>query len=59
MSLSISPLVNTVKRWLLKRAERHYLICAEVEQAKAREAMQNAAYYQRRAALARSARVSI
>ena len=43
--------------WWLQRAERHYLICADVEQQRAREAQMNVAYYQKRAALARSARL--
>jgi len=55
--LSISPVVRTIHHWWLRRAERHYLICADVEQARAREAQQNVAYYQKRAALARSARI--
>lgn len=53
--LSIGPVVQSIRRWYLKRAEDHYLICADVEQARAREAQQNVAYYQKRAALARSA----
>jgi uncharacterized protein YeeX (DUF496 family) len=53
--LSIQPIVQVIRRWYLRRAEDHYLICADVEQARAREAQQNVAYYQKRAALARSA----
>jgi len=53
--LSISPLIRLVHRWWLQRAEHHYLICADVEQERAREAQLNVAYYQKRAALARSA----
>jgi hypothetical protein len=52
--LSFSPLVRLVQRWWLQRAERHYLICADIEQQRAREAQMNVAYYQKRAALARS-----
>jgi len=55
--LSISPVVQVVRRWWLRRAEDHYLICADVEQARVREAQQNVAYYQKRAALARSSRL--
>lgn len=55
--LSISPVLRLVRNWWLRRAEDHYLICADVEQARAREAQQNVAYYQKRAALARSARL--
>lgn len=55
--LSISPIVRSIHHWWLQRAERHYLICADVEQQRAREAQMNVAYYQKRAALARSARL--
>ena len=55
--LSISPILNHIRQWWLRRAEDHYLICADVEQARVREAQQNVAYYQKRAALARSARL--
>lgn len=55
--LSISPVLRTIRQWWLQRAEDHYLICADVEQTRAREAQQNVAYYQKRAALARSARL--
>ena len=55
-TLSLNPLVRFVQRWWLQRAERHYLICADVEQQRAREAQMNVAYYQKQAALARSAR---
>jgi hypothetical protein len=55
-TLFISLALGTAHRWWLRHAERHYLICADVELARAREAMQNVAYYQRRAAMARSAR---
>lgn len=54
--MSISPIVRSIQRWWLHRAEQHYLICADVEQQRAREAQMNVAYYQKRAALARSAR---
>ncbi|HEV7617074.1 MAG TPA: hypothetical protein VGO51_03105 [Burkholderiaceae bacterium] len=53
--LSISPILRMIQRWWLRRAEDHYLICADVEQARAREAHMNVAYYQKRAAMARSA----
>jgi hypothetical protein len=53
--LSISPVLRMIQRWWLRRAEDHYLICADVEQARAREAHMNVAYYQKRAAMARSA----
>jgi hypothetical protein len=55
--LSVSPVLRAIRRWWLKRAERHYLLCADVEQARAREAHMNVAYYQKRAAMARSAQL--
>ncbi len=55
--LSLNPIVRSIQHWWLQRAERHYLICADVEQQRAREAQMNVAYYQKRAALARSARI--
>lgn len=54
--MSLAPIVRSIHHWWLHRAERHYLICADVEQQRAREAQMNVAYYQKRAALARSAR---
>ena len=53
--LTVKPLVRSVKHWWLRRAEQHYLICAAVEHERAREAEENEAYYQKRAAMARSA----
>jgi hypothetical protein len=55
--LSISPILRSIRRWWLRRAEDHYLLCADVEQARAREAQMNVAYYQKRAAMARSAQL--
>jgi hypothetical protein len=55
--LSLAPIFRSIHHWWLKRAERHYLICADVEEQRAREAQLNVAYYQKRAALARSARM--
>lgn len=52
---SIMSLFRIIHRWWLQRAERHYLICADVEEQRAREAQMNVAYYQKRAALVRSA----
>jgi hypothetical protein len=46
-----------LRHWWLRRAEEHYLICASVEHARAREAEENEAYYQKRAAMARSAQL--
>jgi len=56
--LSIEPILRGIHHWWLARAERHYLICADVEEQRAREAQLNVAYYQKRAALARSARMA-
>ncbi len=56
LGLSLSPVFQALRRWWLKCAEHHYMICAATEQQRAREAHQNVAYYQKRAALARSAR---
>lgn len=50
--------LRALHHWFLRRAERHYLICADVELQRVREAQMNVAYYQKRAALARSARIS-
>ncbi|QAU34637.1 hypothetical protein [Janthinobacterium sp. 17J80-10] len=55
--LSVNPLLRNIHQWWLQRAEHHYLICADVEEKRAREAQQNVAYYQKRAAMARSARL--
>jgi hypothetical protein len=53
--LSLRPLFRRLRVWWYQRAEEHYLICAAVENARAREAEENEAYYQKRAAMARSA----
>lgn len=55
--LSLSPIIRSIHHWWLHRAEQHFLICADVEEQRAREAQMNVAYYQKRAALARSARI--
>lgn len=55
--LSITPIIRSIQHWWLQRAENHYLICADVEEQRAREAQQNVAYYQKRAALARASRL--
>jgi hypothetical protein len=56
-TLTIMPVIRSIHRWWLQRAEQHYLICANVEEQRAREAHANVAYYQKCAALARSARI--
>ena len=53
--LSVKPLLHNLRHWWLRRSEEHYLICAAVEHERAREAEENEAYYQKRAAMARSA----
>jgi len=52
--LAFQPALRSLRRWWWRRAEDHYLICADVENARAHEAHLNAAYYQKRAAMARS-----
>ena len=55
--LSLKPVVRRVRHWWLRRVEDHYLMCAAVEHSRAREAEENEAYYQKRAAMARSAQL--
>lgn len=54
--LSLAMLGRRLQRWWLQRVERHCLICADVEEQRARQAQQNVAYYQKQAAMARLAR---
>jgi hypothetical protein len=54
--LSVRPIYRRMRQWWLRRTEEHYLICAAVEHERAQEAEQNESYYQKRAAMARSAR---
>jgi hypothetical protein len=53
--LSLRPLFRSLRQWWYRRSEEHYLICAAVEHARALESEENEAYYQKRAAMARSA----
>ena len=53
--LSLKPVLRRLRLWWYRRTEEHYLICAAVEHTRAREAEENEAYYQKRAAMARSA----
>ena len=53
--LSVRPVLRLLRQWWYRRAEEHYMICAAVEHARAREAEDNEAYYQKRAAMARTA----
>lgn len=55
--LSVGPVLRRLRHWYYRRAEAHYLICAAVEHSRAREAEENEAYYQKRAAMARSAQL--
>lgn len=55
--LSLSPKLRSLHNWWHERREKHYLICADVEDARAREAHRNASYFQKKAALARIARL--
>jgi len=57
LCLSLRGPCRAIRNWYLRRAEEHYLICADVEAKRAREAQQNQAYYQKQAALARSKRI--
>lgn len=54
-TLSLRFWLRRARRWYHQRAEEHYLICAAVEHGRAREAEENEAYYQKRAAMARAA----
>ena len=53
--LALEPLLLRLRRWWMQRIERHCLICADVEEQRARQAQQNVAYYQKQAAIARLA----
>lgn len=57
LMLSMSPRLKAIRNWWLHRAERHYLICADVEEKRIKEAMAHQKYYQQRAAMARSGRI--
>ncbi len=52
--LSVKPMLQKLRQWWLRRTEEHFLICAAVEHERACEAEENEAYYQKRAAMARS-----
>jgi len=56
-TLALQRPARALRIWWLTRCEQHYLMCADVEQERSREAQMNVAHYQKRAALARSARV--
>lgn len=52
-----APILKQVRNWWLCRLENHYLMCADTEEKRVKEAQQNVAHYQKQAALARSARI--
>lgn len=45
---------QAMRLWWLGILEQHYQMCAEVEEQKAREHLNNAGYYQKKAMLART-----
>jgi len=56
-AMSLQKPARAVRNLWLGMVERHCLMSAEVEAQRAKEAHANAAHFQRRAALARSARI--
>lgn len=57
-NMSLALLTRSIRRWWLGHIERHSLMAAEVEAERAKEHQANVAYYQRKAAMARSERLS-
>jgi hypothetical protein len=57
LGYAFSPKFKELRNWWLRRCERHFLICADVEQERVNQANLNVAYYQKKAAMARSARI--
>lgn len=55
-SYSLQPIIKAVRNWWLTRLENHYLMSAATEAERAKEALANVKYYQRKAAFARSNR---
>lgn len=51
---ALAPIATALRRWYFARLEQHYLMSADIEAQRAREAHAHAAYYQKRAAFARS-----
>lgn len=47
---SLKPVINAVDTWLANHLVAHYQRCADVEHAKAKEARDNARYYEAKAA---------
>jgi len=54
LALAVKPVATRIKCWQMERLTTHYDMCAAVEAHKAREALRNEAYFQKRAALLRS-----
>lgn len=52
--LSLLPIQQRVLSWFYGMLHQHYAVCAEVEREKAKDAHANAAYYDRKAVIARS-----
>lgn len=50
LSISLAPAIRAVDNWFAKRLAEHYQKCADVEHRKAKEARENARYYEARAA---------
>lgn len=57
-AVSINSIMTVVRCWWLSRVEAHYLICAEVETQRVRDASLNISYYQKRAAMVRIERIA-
>jgi len=55
LSLSMTPFIRAIRRWWQERLEDHYLMSAATEAQRSKEALANQSYYQKRAAIARSA----
>lgn len=58
LGLSMQPVARAIANWWHAHAEQHYLMCADVEAQRVREANAAVAHYQKKAAMARSARLS-
>jgi hypothetical protein len=54
MQISLAPIVSKARRFYFRWLEQHYLMSAVHEQKRAKEATENAAYFQKRAVIARS-----
>lgn len=54
MQISLAPITDALRRFYFRRLEQHYLMSAVHEQKRAKEANENAAYFQKRAVISRS-----